>query len=91
VTPHTVRFKPSAAAAIRQLPRGIRERVVAKAESLAFDPRPPGVVKLAGNDLWRIRIADHRILYRIEDNILLVTIVRVGHRGHRVYDNLDTL
>jgi mRNA interferase RelE/StbE len=50
--------------------------------SLSDDPRPPGSLKLQGNEeLYRIRIGDYRIIYQIQDRVLLVLIVDIGHRG----------
>ena len=56
--------------------------------ALADTPRPPGAKKLAGpSGLWRVRVGDWRILYRIEDGRLLVLVVRVALRGE-VYGRL---
>jgi mRNA interferase RelE/StbE len=45
------------------------------------NPRPPGCVKLSGTEnLWRFRMGVYRIIYTIQDDRLLVTVVRVGHR-----------
>lgn len=49
-------------------------------KGLKSNPRPPGVKKLVGEDGWRIRIRDYRILYTIDDNQRLLTIYRVKHR-----------
>ncbi len=48
--------------------------------SLAHNPRPHGYKKLKGEDAYRIRIGDYRIIYEINDKIILVTVVSVGHR-----------
>ena len=49
--------------------------------SLADDPRPPGAEKLAGvGDKYRIRQGNYRILYEIQDDILVVTVVKIGDR-----------
>ena len=49
---------------------------------LADDPRPPGVKKLVGHrDLWRIRVGDWRVVYRVEDGRLVIVVVAVGGRG----------
>lgn len=49
--------------------------------ALADNPRPPGCLKLSGPDsLWRIRVGDYRIVYQIQDEVLLVLVVNVGHR-----------
>lgn len=47
---------------------------------LAQDPRPPGCLKLTGRDGWRIRIGDYRVVYEIDDNGRVVTVLHVGHR-----------
>mgnify|MGYP001146854820 CR=1 FL=1 len=47
---------------------------------LAEDPRPPAARKLQGRDGYRVRVGDYRILYTIDDGVLLVVIVTVGHR-----------
>ncbi len=78
---YRVEFKPSAARAIRKLEADIRRRIVAHAEALADDPRPPGAEKLQGmRDLYRVRVGDYRIIYQVSDKVLLVLVVRVGHR-----------
>jgi len=65
---------------IAALPTADSRRVLAAIKALAQSPRPAGVTKLRGEDLWRIRVGDYRVVYAIEDQRLVVTIVRVGHR-----------
>jgi len=49
--------------------------------SLQAHPRPAGCKKLAGNaDYYRIRVGDYRVLYEIRDRVLLVLVIKVGHR-----------
>jgi mRNA interferase RelE/StbE len=48
--------------------------------ALANNPRPYGYKKLKGEEAYRIRVGDYRVIYEIEDEIILVTIVSVGHR-----------
>ena len=61
-----------------------RQRVVRAIRALAEDPRPSGCRKLSGRNRYRIRNGPYRILYAIEDAILIVTIVKIGH-GSSVY------
>ena len=72
-----------AARAQRQL-RGIenvtRQRISAAIDELVTNPRPPGCRKLQGRNAWRIRIGDYRVIYEIEDDKLIVTVIDVGHR-----------
>lgn len=56
------------------------DRITTAIHALADDPRPAGCKKLAGNDQWRIRIGDFRVLYTIADDELIVSVVRVGNR-----------
>ena len=71
---------PSASRALARLAGPLKKRVSARIDALAEEPRPPGCRKLAGSNYWRIRIGDYRVLYSIEDAILVVLVVRVGHR-----------
>ena len=49
-------------------------------ETLETDPRPRAAKKLVGRNGWRLRVDDYRVIYTIEDDRLLIMIVRVGHR-----------
>lgn len=57
-----------------------RRRVVARIASLADDPRPPGCTKLSGQEAYRVRQGRFRILYTVEDQRLVVLVVKVGDR-----------
>jgi mRNA interferase RelE/StbE len=73
--------KPSAEKQIARLPSPIRRRVYEALDGLCENPRPRGCVKLeGGEDLWRIRVGDYRVIYTIEDDVLVVLVVRVAHR-----------
>jgi mRNA interferase RelE/StbE len=48
--------------------------------NLAENPRPNGYKKLKGRDAYRIRVSDYRIIYEINDEILLIDIIELGHR-----------
>jgi mRNA interferase RelE/StbE len=47
---------------------------------LALNPRPHGYKKLKGEEAYRIRVGDYRVIYEIEDDKIIVTVVSVGHR-----------
>ena len=58
-----------------------RQRIVARIAALADDPRPPGAEKLsATSDKYRIRQGNFRIVYEIRDEVLVVTIIKIGDR-----------
>jgi len=74
-------IKPSAVKEIEAIPlKRERRRLVERIAGLAENPRPVGVEKLSGQDKYRLRQERYRILYAIEDQNLLVYVVKVGHR-----------
>ena len=77
---YRVEIAPRVAKDLSVLPKVDRLRVQAAIEALAGDPRPPGVKKLVGEDAYRVRVGDYRIIYEIADAVLVVLVVRVRHR-----------
>ncbi len=78
---YKVFFRPSADRALKKLPQDVQRRIVGEVAILAHDPRPAGVVKLAGHEnLWRIRVGNYRVVYEIHGNRLVVLVLRVAHR-----------
>ena len=79
--PYAIEFAPPAAKQFRKLRGDIGDRVAARVDALALDPRPHGVEKLAGADnLYRVRVGDFRIVYEIHDRRLIVLVVRIADR-----------
>ena len=79
--PYVVEIDTKAAKEIRALPRLDQQRIISRIQALSGDPRPPASVKLSGaSGLWRIRDGVNRVIYQIQDDRLLITVVRVGHR-----------
>lgn len=78
---YTVLFKQSAAKELRGLDIAVQVRIAEAIDSLSWEPRPEGVVKLQGGDnSYRIRIGDYRVVYGIDDQDRIVRIMRVRHR-----------
>lgn len=78
---YRVELKPAAERDLAALERRDLLRVARRIDALAQNPRPPGAEKLKGAEgIWRVRVGDYRILYTIRDEVLLVLVVRVGHR-----------
>ena len=73
-------IKPSAAKELKKIPKKVLQKIVVKIKGLAFDPRPPGCEKLSSEERFRIRQGDYRIVYTIEDEKLIVIVVKIGHR-----------
>jgi mRNA interferase RelE/StbE len=78
---YTVRLDRSPQKFLDVLHGDIYTRIISALHALADDPRPHGVKKLKGyRDYWRIRVGDYRIIYTIQDDRLLVVVIRIGHR-----------
>ena len=79
---YSVSIKPSAGKELEAVgSKADRQRIVAKIQALAADPRPQGSDKLAGyDDRHRIRQGNYRIVYLVDDEAGLVTIYKIGHR-----------
>ena len=73
-------IKLSAAKELEALPRNDRRRVAIKIQHLASEPRPAGTEKLSGQEKYRLRQGNYRVLYSVDDARLVVTIVKIGHR-----------
>jgi mRNA interferase RelE/StbE len=59
----------------------LARRFVSAIEGLAENPRPPGCLKMQGNDeLYRVRVGDFRIIYQVRDSVLVVLVVDIGNR-----------
>jgi len=78
---YAVRFRRSAEKDLRRLGAAIRRRVLRSIDALAVNPRPVGCHRLYGSEnAYRIRVGDYRVIYTIDDDILIVAIERVRHR-----------
>ena len=78
---HRIEVTPRARKDLRALPKREGQRIAEQIDTLKNDPRPTGCKKLKGReDFYRIRVGDYRVVYQIEDEILLILIVRVGDR-----------
>jgi mRNA interferase RelE/StbE len=79
---YEVVLSTSARKELRALADPLLSRVLNAMRALAGDPRPHGCRKLSGaRDRWRIRVGDYRIVYEIEDEAKVVTIILVRHRS----------
>lgn len=78
---YRVEFAKPAAKDLRAIDRKWIPKILAAVDGLQLDPRPSGCKKLIGSDFtYRIRIGDYRVVYEIEDDVLVVLVVRVRHR-----------
>lgn len=73
---------------LRRLPSKVIEKIIALLKSMEENPRPTGCKKLKGyKNLWRVPIGDYRLIYAIEEVIMLVDVREIGHRKD-IYDKL---
>jgi mRNA interferase RelE/StbE len=78
---YRVEISPAAVRQLKKVDGTARRRVQAAIELLAEEPRPTGAKKLVGGDgEWRVRTGDFRIVYEINDGVLIVLVLAVGHR-----------
>ena len=77
---YRVELRPAAVRALRKLDPEIRGRIQGAIALLAQDPRPPATRALQGRPGLRVRIGDYRIIYTVQDDVLLVVVVAIGHR-----------
>ena len=78
--PYAVLLKRSAERELARLPMDMHDRVVASLTRLGDVQRPLGAVKLRGQDAYRIRVGDYRILYAVDGRARRVEVFAIGHR-----------
>jgi len=85
---YRIEMQQSAEKVLRRLPRDLKERITTAIFNLETNPRPSGAIPLKGQyNTWRIRVGDWCAIYTIEDDQLIVLVVKIGPRGD-VYRDL---
>jgi mRNA interferase RelE/StbE len=77
---YQVLLKRSAEKELDSLPKDLRQRIIKRLLALEENARPDGVRKLQGEEAYRIRVGDYRVLYTVDDIDHLVTVYAIGHR-----------
>ncbi len=77
---YKILIKPSAIKELKSLPKKDCRRITSKIQSLSKEPRPQGCEKLSAQERYRIRQGNYRIVYSIEDDKLIVYVVKIAHR-----------
>ena len=83
---YELRLRKSVSKDLDPIPKRDVQRIIEAVQALANDPRPPQSRKLSGAEKYRLRCGVYRVLYEIQDAILVVCVVKVGHRKD-VYRN----
>ncbi len=77
---YELRIRSAAKKQMQRLPDNIFRLVDQHIRALRGDPRPPGAKKLVGGIGWRIRVGDYRVIYEIDDQLTIVSVVAVKPR-----------
>jgi len=78
---YSIVFARSARRELEKLRDPLSSRVLKRIEALEGNPRPSGCRKLEGaENLWRVRVGDHRVIYAIDDRTGMVDIIAIRHR-----------
>ena len=78
---YSLRIKKSARKELEAVAtKSDRRRIIERIESLAENPRPIGSRKLSGRERYRVRQGQYRILYTIENDVLIIHVIKIGHR-----------
>ena len=86
---YRIKVQRSAAKALKKIPKPDRKRISKKIDSLAEKLPSPDSTKMKGNNPFhKVRVGDYRIVYEIQDDVLVILIVKVGHRKD-IYRNLS--
>ncbi len=87
---YQLEIEEQARRALKRLPGHMRQRVARAIDTLRYEPRPPGAKPLEDEltGYWRIRIAGYRVIYTIEEAIMLVTVMKVAQRDQSTYEDL---
>ena len=86
---YRIEINNSAAKSLKKIPKADKIRIVEKIDSFADNLPTPETTKLKGNNPFhRVRVGDYRIVYEIQEDILVILVVKIGHRKD-IYRNLS--
>jgi mRNA interferase RelE/StbE len=78
---YKIKFTPAADRQFAKLTKDQQQAVAGVLVCLAKNPRHHGVIKLSGeHGLYQVRVGEHRVIFQIEDDVLYVVLVKIGHR-----------
>lgn len=80
---YEVEISETAEKSLEKIPKKDRLRIIEKIDALEQDPRPVGSLKLKGykESMYRIRSGVYRVIYTIKEEMLIVLVLEIGHRG----------
>lgn len=78
---YRIELRPAAVRALKQVDHQDRDRIRGAIALLGENPRPPGAKALQGRPGFRVRVGNYRIIYTIDDDVLVVVVLTLGHRS----------
>jgi mRNA interferase RelE/StbE len=77
---YKIYIKPTAVKELQKIPKRDVKRIIEKIQGLSSNPRPSGCEKLAADEKYRVRQGRYRIIYAVEDDKLVILVIKIGHR-----------
>ena len=77
---YKIEIMRSAQKSLAKLPKNFQQKIITSIKDLSSNPHPPNSIKLSGRSAWRIRINDYRVIYEINENVLIITVIVINHR-----------
>ena len=77
---YKIEIKKSAIKELNSIPQKDIQKIITKIQSLSSNPKPQGCTKLTNREDYRIRVGNYRIIYSINDDILIIMVIKIGHR-----------
>ena len=77
---YPIKILRSAQKQLSQIDRQDQAAIISAIRNLADDPRPIGCKKLSGRPAWRLRVGNYRVIYEIQDDVVFILVVSIGHR-----------
>ncbi len=78
--PYKIYIENYALKQLKQINKDVIPKIKETITALSVNPRPYGYIKLKGIEAYRVRIGDYRIIYEIEDDILIIKVIAISHR-----------
>ncbi len=77
---YSISIKQSAAKALEKIARDERLRIISAIDQLGENPAAGSVLKGEFSGLRRIRVGNYRVVYEVQDQQLVILVIRIGHR-----------
>ena len=80
---YKITFKKEAAKSLNKIPRNVAKLIREKLEAIAANPyaEHPNAKKLQGREGYRLRVGDWRVIYEIQNDQLVILVLRIAPRG----------